>query len=202
MGKSKKKKSAASKYAKYLYLAFSVLVVVMAFLPFVISKSDNSSDVTYTGFEVAFGKTLNSIIDGIFNFRNSIVATLKKMYNWTRMKASIYVTRNRRVGRISNEIKQISKEYITICHPEMPVEKSKIANLFEGSILELREQYTKKEAEMIANAIVASEKKQVIFNQYADGWDMLISSLKKQKATIKIKIIINIYFFILFFSNS
>lgn len=60
MGKSKKKKSAASKYAKYLYLAFSVLVVVMAFLPFVISKSDNSSDVTYTGFEVAFGKTLNS----------------------------------------------------------------------------------------------------------------------------------------------
>ena len=107
------------------------------------------------------------------------------------MKASIYVTRNRRVGRISNEIKQISKEYITICHPEMPVEKSKIANLFEGSILELREQYTKKEAEMIANAIVASEKKQVIFNQYADGWDMLISSLKKQKATIKIKIIIH-----------
>ena len=60
MGKSKKKKSVASKYAKYLYLAFSVLVVVMAFLPFVISKSDNSSDVTYTGFEVAFGKTLNS----------------------------------------------------------------------------------------------------------------------------------------------
>ena len=58
MGKSKKKKSAASKYAKYLYLAFSVLVVVMAFLPFVVSKSDNSSDVTY--FEVAFGKTLNS----------------------------------------------------------------------------------------------------------------------------------------------
>ncbi len=145
----------------------------------------------YRTFGPGFGKTLNSIIDGIFNFRNSIVATLKKMYNWTRMKASIYVTRNRRVGRISNEIKQISKEYITICHPEMPVEKSKIANLFEGSILELREQYTKKEAEMIANAIVASEKKQVIFNQYADGWDMLISSLKKQKATIKIKIIIH-----------
>ena len=60
-------------------------------------------------------------------------------------------------------------------------EKNEIQNLIEGSILELREQYTKKEAEMIASAIANSSKKQILFNQYADGWDMLISSIKKQK---------------------
>lgn len=60
------------------------------------------------------------------------------------MKASIYITKSRRVKRITNEIKQIQKDFITICHPEMPVEKNEIQNLIEGSILELREQYTKK----------------------------------------------------------
>ena len=107
------------------------------------------------------------------------------------MKASIYITRSRRVKRITNEINQIQKDFITICHPEMPVEKNEIQNLIEGSILELREQYTKKEAEMIASAIDNSSKKQILFNQYADGWDMLISSIKKQKSSMKVKMIIH-----------
>ena len=93
--------------------------------------------------------------------------------------------------RITNEINQISKEYITICHPEMPVEKNIIENLFEGSILSLREQYTRKEADMIANAIANSGKKQILFNQYADGWDMLIASIKNKKPSTKIKMIIH-----------
>ena len=145
----------------------------------------------YRTFGPALGKTLNSIIDGIFNFKTSIIVTLKKIYSWARMKASIYITRSRRVKRITNEINQIQKDFITICHPEMPVEKNEIQNLIEGSILELREQYTKKEAEMIASAIANSSKKQILFNQYADGWDMLISSIKKQKSSMKVKIIIH-----------
>ena len=145
----------------------------------------------YRTFGPALGKTLNSIIDGIFNFKTSIIVTLKKIYSWARMKASIYITRSRRVKRITNEINQIQKDFITICHPEMPVEKNEIQNLIEGSILELREQYTKKEAEMIASAIANSSKKQILFNQYADGWDMLISSIKKQKSSMKVKMIIH-----------
>ncbi|EKC68105.1 glycosyltransferase, partial [human gut metagenome] len=145
----------------------------------------------YRTFGPALGKTLNSIIDGIFNFKTSIIVTLKKIYSWARMKASIYITRSRRVKRITNEINQIQKDFITICHPEMPVEKNEIQNLIEGSILELREQYTKKEAEMIASAIANSGKKQILFNQYADGWDMLISSIKKQKLSMKVKMIIH-----------
>ncbi len=108
------------------------------------------------------------------------------------MKASIYITRSRRVKRITNEINQIQKDFITICHPEMPVEKNEIQNLIEGSILELREQYTKKEAEMIASAIANSGKKQILFNQYADGWQICsISSIKKQKLSMKVKMIIH-----------
>ena len=145
----------------------------------------------YRTFGPALGKTLNSIIDGIFNFKTSIIVTLKKIYSWARMKASIYITRSRRVKRITNEINQIQKDFITICHPEMPVEKNEIQNLIEGSILGLREQYTKKEAEMIASAIANSSKKQILFNQYADGWDMLISSIKKQKSSMKVKMIIH-----------
>lgn len=61
MAKSKKKKNVALKYAKYLNLLLSALIIVMAFLPFVIYESDNSSNNAFTGFEVAFGKTLNSI---------------------------------------------------------------------------------------------------------------------------------------------
>lgn len=40
---------------------------------------------------------------------------------------------------------------------------------------------------MIASAIANSSKKQILFNQYADGWDMLISSIKKQKSSMKVK---------------
>ena len=44
---------------------------------------------------------------------------------------------------------------------------------------------------MIASAIANSSKKQILFNQYADGWDMLISSIKKQKSSMKVKMIIH-----------
>lgn len=145
----------------------------------------------YRTFGPGLGKTINSIIDGFFNCKMKLIITLKKIYSWARMKASIYITRNRRVKRITNEINQISKEYITICHPEMPVEKNIIENLFEGRILSLREQYTRKEADMIANAIANSGKKQILFNQYADGWDMLIASIKNKKPSTKIKMIIH-----------
>ena len=57
--------------------------------------------------------------------------------------------------------------------------KTNLNFLFDNNILYLREQHTEKEANMIANAIYKSGKQKVIFNSYSDGWDKLISNLKR-----------------------
>lgn len=57
MAKSRKK-SAVAKYGKFILIFISIVVVAMAFLPAV---KYTDGDTTYTGWEVAFGKTITSV---------------------------------------------------------------------------------------------------------------------------------------------
>lgn len=145
----------------------------------------------YRKFGPRAGKTINKMIDGLGNFKQKIILQIKKIYNFARMKYSIYINRPKRVKRISNELMQKKADYVVICHPEMVEDKESIQPLFKDNILDLREQYTQKEAKQIAQAIVNSGKKLVIFNAYADGWNKIITELKNIKRNIKIKMLIH-----------
>lgn len=154
-------------------------------------KGEKRTIGIYRTLGPTFGKALNNFIDGVFNFRDGLIAGLKKIYNWARMQYSIYINRNRRVKRITNQINEIPTKYLTICHPEMVEEKNVIEGMFKGSILELREQHTQKEADMLANAMISDGKEIIIFNRFADGWESLITAIKKHNKKTRIKIIIH-----------
>ncbi len=144
----------------------------------------------YRKFGPRLGKVLNTLIDKIFGFKNSIIQNFKKIYNFLRMKYSIYVNRTKRVNKAKEILSQNSADYITICHPEMIELNEGISELFGCNILEIREMHTKKEAKQIAQAIVDFGKKMVIFNYHTDGWNIIMSELKKLKKDIIIKVLI------------
>lgn len=145
----------------------------------------------YRKFGSNLGKTINNMIDGLGNLKRNILHVPKKVYNFARMKYSIYINRPKRINRLKQELSTKKENYITICHPEMVEDKEAIKILLKDNILDIREQYTAKEAKQIAQAIVDSGKKLVIFNSYAEGWDKIITNLKYIKKDIVIKILIH-----------
>lgn len=154
-------------------------------------KGEKRTIGIYRKFGPNLGKTINRMIDGIFRLKTRIIHTLKRIYNFAKMKYSIYINRPKRLIKIKNELSNKNEKYIVICHPEMLEEKESLVPLFKDNILDLREQYTSKEVNQIAQAIVDSNKELVIFNSYADGWDKLMGALKNIKRGITIKTIIH-----------
>ena len=67
---AKRKKSAIAKYGKFVLVFISIVVVAMAFLPAV--KYTNG-DTVYTGWEVAFGKTLSNVSFGSTTLGNATI---------------------------------------------------------------------------------------------------------------------------------
>ena len=61
------------------------------------------------------GKVINKMIDGIFNIKGKIIHALKKIYNFARMKYSIYVNREKRVNRIKEKLAN-KKEKLKMVH--------------------------------------------------------------------------------------
>lgn len=145
----------------------------------------------YRKFGPKLGKFINKVIDSIFNFKNYVIHKIKSLYNWARMKYSIHINRNKRVNNIKSVLENKKENYIVIAHPENTEEKNSIEGLFKDNIIEIREQYTKKEATKIAKVITESNKDTVIFDSYVEGWDMLMSAIKDINKKIKIKIIIH-----------
>ena len=145
----------------------------------------------YRKFGPKLGKFINKVIDSIFNFKNYVIHKIKSLYNWARMKYSIHINRNKRVNNIKETLENKKENYIVIAHPENTEEKNSIEGLFKDNIIEIREQYTKKEATKIAKVITESNKDTVIFDSYVEGWDMLMSAIKDINKKIKIKIIIH-----------
>ena len=84
----------------------------------------------------------------------------------------------KRVRKIRENLSNQTKPYLGICHPEWIGVGNATRDIFKENVLEIREQYTKKESEMIANEINQSGKKMVVFNAFAFGWENIIKSLK------------------------
>ena len=122
-----------------------------------------------------------------------MLGTIKNIFNYFKMKYSIYFNRNKRVNRIKENLKKCKENYIAIYDPDYPELKECFDKKFENNIIDIRQQYTEKEAKMIAKEIVKTKVNLVIFNSYSKGWNYIIQELKKLKPEIKIKNIIIFY---------
>lgn len=145
----------------------------------------------YRKFGPEIGKIINSNIDKIFRIRNNIKARIKKIYYFMRFKYSVHINISKRIKKIETILSQNKEKYIVICHPEMTDKNEQIRNMFNNNILEIREMHTRKEAKRVAQAIVESGKKEVIFNSYEFGWDNIMSALRFLKRDIIIKVMVH-----------
>lgn len=144
----------------------------------------------YRKFGPSLGGFLNKVIDKMFYFKQAILRNILKLYNFLRMKYSIYINRNKRLKRIKETIENTKEGKLVIYHPEDERAKDILQNNFDGYKIELREQYTVKEASMIAKMISDAKKDTVVFNSIMDGWDKLITYIKNEDKKIKVKVII------------
>lgn len=153
-------------------------------------KGEKRTVVINRKFGPSLGSKINGFINGCFNFKNRIIIRIKKIYNWARMKYSIYINRGKRIKRLITELANIKSDYITICHPEKVKENEQIDTLFDENTIFIREMHTKKEAKLVAQTIINSGKKMIIFNSYTPGWEMIMSELKALKGNIICKILV------------
>ncbi len=153
-------------------------------------KGEQRTINIYRKFGLNFGGMLNNLIDFLFSVKSGIKKGLCKIYNYTRMQYSIYINRNKRVKKVREILNNQKDEYVVICDPDIKDIKDITYKNFKNNILELREQHTKKEAEMIAKEIESANKKLIIFNSYTDGWDNIIIALKRINPKIIIKDVI------------
>ena len=135
----------------------------------------------YRKFGPELGKFINSLIDKLFGIKNGMINSVKKFYNYCRMKYSIHFNITKRINKIKEKLNTSKDNYVVICHPEMTEKNEQINNMFNGNIIELREIHTLKEAKKIAKTIFDSEKKLIIFNSYSMGWDKIMAELKRLK---------------------
>ena len=155
------------------------------------SRGERRTMIIYRTFGLQFGAVLNSVINYIFNIKNSIIRGIKKCFNGLAMQYSIHINRNKRITRIKERLSEQKTNYVAICHHEWIGVKNATKYTFGDEILEVREQYTDKEAKMIAQAITDAGKKLVIFNAFANGWEKIILALKEIDPKIKVKLLIH-----------
>ena len=153
-------------------------------------KGERRTIGLYRKFGLGLGGFLNNCINSIFTVRDVTKKTIKNIFNYFKMKYSIYFNRNKRVNRIKENLKKCKENYIAIYDPDYPELKECFDKMFENNIIDIRQQYTEKEAKMIAKEIVKTKVNLVIFNSYSKGWNYIIQELKKLKSEIKIKNIV------------
>lgn len=153
-------------------------------------KGEQRTIKLYRKFGLSFGGFLNKTINNIFGIKSGIKKSIFGIYKFARMKYSIHFNIKKRVNRVRESLNNYKEDYLIICDPDVKEIKDIVYNNFKENILELREQHTKKEAELIAKEILNSKKNTIIFNSYSKGWENIIKTIKKQNAKIKIKNII------------
>lgn len=145
----------------------------------------------YRKFGPDVGRVLNNYIDVLFEMKYKIKFGIKKFFHSLKMLYSIHINRRKRVNRLKNELEIKKEKCIIICHPENELDNKTIENYNDNNIIYLREQYTVKEAKMMAKAIIEAGTQMVIFNFFTYGWDQIIQELKQLNRKIKIKVILH-----------
>lgn len=150
-------------------------------------KEEKIAIYFFRTFGIKFGKFLLNRYYNLCNVKNYMIgfvkrriATLKKIY-------SIHINYKKRV---KNTVETLTKykNYVMIYHPDW-LGLSHVAKDNFENILPLREQYSIKEANLMAKAIADRKIKLVIFNGFAKGWDNIATELKNLNSKIKIKVL-------------
>lgn len=151
-------------------------------------KYEKRTVAIYRKFGLKLGNIILKILSIASNIKNKFLYKKDSFLNYWKMKYSIYINRSKRLKRIRKDLENNNGEYLAIHHPEWIGVKNATQDSFKYT-LELREQYTEKEAKAIAEMICKTDTKMVIFNAFAYGWQYLVKEIKKIKNDIKIKII-------------
>ena len=142
-------------------------------------------------FGPTIGNKINSIINWILGLRWKFVDFLKRTFHSMAMVYSIHFHRTKRINKMKEVLSKQTDEYLAICHPEWIGVKNATKYTFKDNVLEVREQYNKKESKLIAQTIINAGKKLVIFNAFAKGWENIASALKEIEPNIKVKLLIH-----------
>lgn len=140
-------------------------------------------------FGKKWGNRIYDFLHIFSNIKNKIVwkfnAKKEKILFW----GSVHFHINKRVNKVIAELeRQKDGNYIAIHHPEWIGVTNSTKDNFKYTI-QLREIHTEKEAIKIAEALCKSNKKMVIFNAFAFGWDNIAKAIKKIKPEITIKVL-------------
>lgn len=156
-----------------------------------ISKGEKRTVWFNRYFGSGFGGFLNNFINKCFGIKNNFINKVKWKIFDLEMKYSIYFHRNKRVRKIREVLATQKDYYLAICHPDWIGVKNATKYTFGENFLEVREQYTLKESRMIAEAIVDTGKKLVVFNAFAYGWENIAKYIREINPEIKIKLLIH-----------
>ena len=138
-------------------------------------------------FGTKFGGILLNIYYSICAVKNRGIGFIKKILGRLKSFYSKQINYKKRVEKAKEALKENS-DYVMIYHPDWMGLSHVAKDNFEN-ILPLREQYTEKEAKLIAKVLNEKKIGLVIFNGFAKGWDYIANELKRINSKVTIKIL-------------
>lgn len=153
-----------------------------------VPRGEKLSVTVYRMFGKVLGKRILSIYYKLCNIKNWGIGFIKRRIETIFHFLSVHFNQTKRVEKVSQELQKMKGNYITISHPEWIGVGNVAKDNFECN-LQLREQYTEKEAKKMAHVIVSEHKKLIIFNGFAAGWEWIAQEIKRLDETITIKIL-------------
>lgn len=140
-------------------------------------------------FGKKWGNRIYSFLHIFANIKNKFIHKINYRKEKILMWASIHLHINKRVEKIKNTLANEKEEnYVAIHHPEWIGVSNSTKDNFKCTIA-IREVYTEKEARKIAKVLVNSNKKMIIFNAFAFGWDKIAENIKELNKNIIIKVL-------------
>lgn len=156
-----------------------------------IPKGEKLSITLYRKFGSKTAKMILNIFYFLSRQKHKIINLLKKVTHKIFMFLSIHINQDKRVNKVKEELAKQKQSYLGICHPEWLGVKNATKSIFGEEMIELREQYTEKEAKKMAQAIMEAGKKTVVFNAFANGWESIAKAIKEIDKEIKVKVIMH-----------
>ena len=153
-------------------------------------KGERVAVTLFRTFGMKWGRRILNIFYFFCNIKNRIKWKLGNIKNKIKLKLSIHFNMNKRVKNVENLLENQKEDYLVIHHPDWIGITNATKDTFKDYI-PLREQYTQKEAQKMAEAILKKNKKLVIFNAFANGWEYIAESLRKQNKDIVIKVLLH-----------
>lgn len=140
-------------------------------------------------FGKKWGNRIYNFLHIFSNIKNKWIYKFKYRKDKILMWGSIHLHIDKRIEKLKNELEKNQNEYyVAIHHPEWIGVTNSTKDNFKCTV-PLREIHTEKEAQKIAEVLVKSNKKMIIFNAFAFGWENIAKSIKKIDNSIIIKVL-------------